>query len=255
MARPTIAADSPVQNPAHLGVMLDDIQVEAIISMINEHAAALDNADVPPGTLGVATTTSGAIPLTAAYNYLSITGTQAYTLADGTVAGQTIEIEVSVAASTPLGTITLDMDTAGGGAGATILFFAVGQYLKLIWNGTGWHCTGLRRAGAQTVVVGTTIPSRMAATYNLSVTGTVHGTSTHAIPNGLVPGERFHLDVTTAASTPIGDIAAAYKLAVSTAATSLAHIEATDVVLDCSWDGAAWQTLNFVAGASSATLS
>lgn len=262
MTRPTLPVLSPTQNPTHLGILLNTTNVETLVTMVNEHAAALDTAAVPPGTLGYETITSGAVDLTKTKSYLSVTGTVAFTLANGTATGQTHRLECSVAATTPLGTLTVTtMDTAGGGASATFVFTAVGQVLDLEWNGTAWHITRKVRAGRQAVVLGTTVLTgfTMFAAADLSVTGTVHSTTTKGLPAGQIPGEMFYADVTTAASSALGDIAITAKTTVGVAATSWANIGNTSTTKDsCAqfmWDGAAWQALSFTAGAGTATLS
>ncbi len=259
MTRPTIAYNSPATNPPTEGTLLDNATVQVLVDMVNEHASALDTAGVPPGTLGYETKTSGALSLAKTKTYLSITNSVAFTLADGTATGQTHEIECSAVSGTPIGSLTVaTMDTAGGGASALFIFNAVGQKLSLEWNGSAWHIRSLSPAGRTTVALASTTTTGMVMNlaWDITVSGTKHGTSTHALPNGRFPGQRIHLDVITASSTPIGDLAGAYLLPVGTAATSWAHIEDVDTTIDAFWDGAAWQVVQFTAGSSSAaTLS
>jgi hypothetical protein len=85
----------------------------------------------------------------------------------------------------------------------------------------------------------------MAYTYDLSVTGTVVSTTTKALPNGTVPGERCHIDVLTAATSAAGTLGFVGMSAVGVAVTSAANIGngATDksFVLTLEWSGAEWQ--------------
>ena len=191
------------------------------------------------------------------FSYVSVTGTVAFTLADGTVTGQTKHIECSVAATTPLGTLTIT--TPNTGEGATHVFTAVNQSIDLIWLTTGWHMVGKRRSGRQAVVVGTTVLRGataysgydLAAAYDLSVTGTVHSTGTKGIPDGTLAGERIHIDVLTAAITATGDIDITAKTTVGVAATNWGSTGTslgsagtnTTAVLEGVWDGSAWQAV------------
>jgi hypothetical protein len=190
------------------------------------------------------TKTSGALSVDPGtpYSLVSVTGTVAFTLADGVIEGQVKEIECTVAATTPLGTLTIT--TPFTSQSSTHVFTAVGQKLTLVWRTLGWAMIDKKRAGSQAVVVGTTVLTGydMASTYALSVTGTVSSTTTKGLPNGTVPGERMKITTPTAASSPVGDIAVtAVTIATNAAATSLAGINATTAQAGFTWNGAAWQ--------------
>jgi hypothetical protein len=219
---------------------------------INEHDTSLDAIGAP--TTMTETKTSGALTLTTQISYLSITGTVAFTLADGTIVGQTKEIECSVVSGTPLGTVTIATPNTTYSEPATHVFTALGQRLKLIWLAAGWHVISKVRAGRQAIVVGTTDTTGldMCLAYDLSVTGTVHSTgSTKKIPNGQIAGERIHIDVLTAAISATGDIDITAKTTVGVSATSWGGSGTslgsagtnTTAVLDAVWDGAAWQAV------------
>ena len=190
--------------------------------------------------------TSGALSISTAlpYSHVSVTGTVAYTLADGTIEGQIKEIECTVIGGTPLGTLTLA--TPFTGQSAVHVFTAVGQRLFLVWRALGWKVIGKQRAGVQAVVVGTTVLTGydMASVYALSVTGTVSSTTTKGIPAGQVGGERIHLSTPTVASTANGDIAiTAVNAETNAACTSFGNIgnDATTASgMSLTWNGAAW---------------
>lgn len=186
---------------------------------------------------------SGAISPTAGRVDVSVSGTKAYTLADGT-AGHEMDIVCVSAASTPLGTITIA--TPFDSQPATHILFAVGQRIRLRMTATGWMVIEKRRAGSLTVVVGTDVLTGhdMAETYNLSVTGTVSSTSTKALPDGLVIGELMQLRCTVAASTPVGSIDGTYKAAAGTATTHAGAVDSTADYAVAIWDGAAWLVTN-----------
>lgn len=196
--------------------------------------------------VGQETKTSGALSLTAK-SLLSVTNTVAFTLADGTITGQQKYIEVSAVSGTPLGTLTIA--TPAGTESATHVFTAVGQSAAFEWNGTGWHMIAKKRAGHQTLVIGTTLTAGldMALTYDLSVTGAVVSSTTKALPDGTVPGEVCHIDVTTASGSAAGQLFFSGESAVGVGVGSAVNIGngATDksFVLAMVWDGSKWQII------------
>jgi hypothetical protein len=129
--------DGGVGRPvAGIAVMLDGGQVMVAVgfpwgvydlTQLNGSAAGPSNL-VTSGALGLTRTTR-----------VSVTGTQAFSLANGTVVGQRKSIRCTVAASTPVGTLT----PASASGFTTILFDAVGECAELEWNGTAWElvCT------------------------------------------------------------------------------------------------------------------
>jgi len=90
------------------------------------------------------TKTVGALSLGTTISFLSVDGTKAYTLADGTAEGEVKIVICTVAANTPAGTLT---PNATAGAYATIAFNTVGQSATLVWTGSGWAIAG-RQSGA-----------------------------------------------------------------------------------------------------------
>lgn len=197
----------------------------------------------PSGAVGIAaaseTITSGAANTGVDTTYLSVTGTQAYTLADGTYVGQKKNIECTVAASTPIGTLTIN-DVDGGPL--THVFNAVGQRLELEWRTGGWHTNRKVRAGVEIVVIGTTEMAGhdMHAVLSTSVTGTVSSTGTKSVPDGTVPGELLIVACSTAASTPIGNINFTGLTLANAAVTDLQAIGATTDTVTLEWTGAKW---------------
>jgi hypothetical protein len=193
------------------------------------------------------TVTTGAINPDIPICYLSVTGTKSYTLADGTHIGQPMRIECTVAATSPAGTLTIN--DAYLSEGATYFFDTVGQVIDLEWRTGGWKLRDKRRAGAVTVVVGTDVltAKRLAARYNLSVTGTVTGAAASGfnIPNGTIVGERIDVQVTTAATCPAGEIDITALTLDGGAATKIDDIDGTTSHhAQFVWDGAAWQVVS-----------
>lgn len=190
--------------------------------------------------LGRETVTSGALSLDILTSDLSVTGTQAFTLADGRFVGQRKIVSCSVAASTPLGTLTIN--DAFGSESTVHVFTAVGQRLELEWTSTGWKMIAKRRAGTQVAVIGTTVLTGydMALLYDCQVTGTVSSTTTKSIPDGTVPGETMYTGCSVAASTPIGNINFTGSTLAGAAVTDLQAIGATTDTVTLVWTGAKW---------------
>jgi len=107
-----------------------------------EELTALDTALAQAAEEGVATIVSGAIPLGTSTIAMSVTGTVAYTLADGTRVGQKKDFICTVAASTPDGVLT----PANFVDGATLGFNAVGESATLVWTAAGWLVTAINGA-------------------------------------------------------------------------------------------------------------
>lgn len=191
--------------------------------------------------LGRETVTSGALSLDITTSDLSVTGTQAYTLADGRFAGQRKSVNCSVAASTPLGTLTIATE-ATSLTNVTHVFTAVGQRLDLEWGTTGWKIIVKRRSGTQVAVIGTTVLTGydMAVLYDCQVTGTVSSTTTKSLPDGKVPGETCYIGMSVAASTPIGNINFTGSTLAGVAATDLQALGATTDTVTLVWTGAKW---------------
>lgn len=212
--------------------------VTGTVGMIGEMLAPLAAA---VNTEYAAVSASGAIPPTASTVDLTVSGTKAYTLADGTV-GHEIDILCVSAASSPLGTLTIA--TVFGSESTTHVFTTAGQRLKLRMTATGWKVAAKTRTGSLTVVVGTDVLTGhdMVATYNLSITGTVTSDTTKAIPSGQVEGEAIWIRCTTAASTPNGSISITAKTLAGAAATAAAVNATTDYEY-LRWDGSAFQEL------------
>ena len=106
-----------------------------------------------PTYLGLAQTpatfTSGAIDVTTPVSFISVTGTQAYTLAAGT-AGQIKILICTVAGSTPVGVIT-PVASANDGY-TTITFNVVGENATLIYANSGWNVLACGGSVDQTMI-------------------------------------------------------------------------------------------------------
>lgn len=193
----------------------------------------------------------GALDLTVRLTELSVTGTDAYTLAAPTFPGQEKCVRCVLAASTPAATLTITSPdaTAGFVCPATYFFDTIGQEVTFrATTALKWRCIQIKRAGgtADNVVVGTTaITNKMWLRYCLSVTGTVNST----LPNGSCVGERIQVINTTAASTPVGGLAGTYVGGAGVAYTALGAIgvvASATVVGDMAileWDGSAWAVI------------
>jgi hypothetical protein len=193
---------------------------------------------------GTETVTSGALSLNTIDSQTSTTGTVAYTLANGLVAGQLKRVREITAASTPLGTLTIT--TPFGSEPATHVFTAQNQELLLEWTGAAWRVVSKIRAGSETVVVGTTVLTGhdMCLVYNLSVTGTVTSSGSNAIPNSYLSSDVMYVRTTTAASTPNGTINIAGFTKAEVAATAMAGINATTCTAQFIGSSDGWHNVN-----------
>lgn len=193
---------------------------------------------------------AGAITLKTHTTRLAVSGTMAFTLANGSVAGQRKRIVCESAASTPAGTVTITTpdDTAGHVCAGSFVFDTAGQAIELVWTGSKWRCVRVERAGtsgANGVVVGTTslVGKNLWINYCLSVTGTVSSTGNNALPNGSAKGERVVVNVTTAASIPSGSVNGTFRTIAGANATAAGGLDATADTFVAEWDGTRWQVL------------
>lgn len=196
---------------------------------------------------------TGALDPFAALSDITIVGTQTLTLAAPTTQpiGFRKRIKVISATNTPAATLTISgPETATGMVCAATWFMdTVAQEIELeVTSNTLWRARLVNRAGtsgADGVVVGTTVLTgkNLWKTYCLSVTGTVHSTTTKGLPDGSAVGERMYVCVTTAATIPVGDISGKYTVN-GAAKTSMANIDATTEMVAFEWDGAGWALMS-----------
>lgn len=106
--------------------------LDALIAANN--LTALTDAKNLPNAISAA----GAIDPTFRFHTLAVTGTTAYTLANGTYPGQEVTVFVISGASIPVGTVTPASPT--GYATVTALG-AVGDLATFMWTGAGWVVT------------------------------------------------------------------------------------------------------------------
>lgn len=193
------------------------------------------------------TVTSGALALNTPISFISCTGTQAYTLAAGTFAGQEKLIICSVAASTPIGTLTVSSPsaTAGSVLSATHVFNTVGQALHLMWTGSAWRALRTWRAGTVVPIIGTTVLTgyTLNQLYACSVTETVVSATTKGLPDGQFPGDRCTVGCSAVSGTPVGSITFTGISTANAAKTDLQAIGATTDYVVLEWNGLAWVVL------------
>lgn len=117
---------------------ISSINRDVLFNKLAEHDAALDAiGGQVAADISEAPITSGVIPVTSQHSDISITGTQAYTIAAGTKVGQMKSLRVTTAASTPAGTLTGTFLNANAAA-TTIALSAVTHFVLLVWNGAAW---------------------------------------------------------------------------------------------------------------------
>ncbi len=218
----------------------------------NFDQATIDNLRKALGGGVDAVAAPGALALTSYVTELTVSGTDAFTLAAPTVAGQQKRIVCVAATSTPLGTVTISSpdDTAGFVCSSTFTFTAVGQAIELVaTSALKWRCVRKQRAGIKTgIVAGTDVLTglNMVQAYSLAIDGTDAGTGTGGLPDGSAVGERCSIVCESAANSPIGSLTGTYLGMFGTAYTIVGAIgvaASTTVVGDCAlleWNGSAW---------------
>ena len=212
----------------------------AIVAGFNPTARDALLTDLGPSEV----VTSGALNLNKPVHELSVTGTAAYTLAAGTTTGQRKMIVCTVAASIPVGTLTISSPdaTAGLVCPTTFVFTTVGQTVWLVWTGSAWRCVRTQRAGTTVPVLGTTVLTgrNLHQLYSTSVTGTVASSGANGVPNGAYPGDRCIIGCSVAASIPVGSITFAGLTLANVAATDIQAIGALTDTVSLEWNGLAW---------------
>ncbi len=194
-------------------------------------------------------TAPGALSLTITESRLSVDGTDAFTLAAPTYAGQRKVVVCVAAANTPAGTLTVSSPdtTSGFTCPATFFFDNIGQTLEFVATpALKWRCVKKVRTGAKTLTVGTTVTTGIAdmSHINLAVTGTVASTGTKGIPVGAAPGELLIVGCSTAGGTPHGDIfVTAVRNGAGVAGNTLDDFTALTDQMLLQWTGAEWQVL------------
>lgn len=237
-------ANSELQNSALGPNLANDVYTK-----LSEHDSALDTAEAK-----IATLTNGAEILAsgsttgAPVSLLNVSGTKAYTLADGTYPGQIKRVECITAASTPAGTLTVT--TPLGSEPTSYFFDTANQAVVFSWQAAssapttyGWHVIGKQRAGKKTFTVGTN--NVAAAELHLQVDLSITNTVTSTLGDGQVPGEEMHITVSTAGGTPVGSLTTTHITgkAGATASTGLTSIGATTAYMWMRWDGANWHEI------------
>jgi len=121
------------RSPAGVVVAVDSVgvsvQIAQQLSKLVESAISTGSAPVETGL------TSGAISVTKRSSTLAVSGTVAYTLADGTRVGQRKTITADSAGSTPHGVVT----PAHGSGWTSADFTTVRGSLELEWTSGGWR--------------------------------------------------------------------------------------------------------------------
>ncbi len=210
-------------------------------------------ADLEAGEAIDVVSAPGALSLTRIRSELQVTGSDALTLAAPTYANQRKIITCTLAASIPLGTLTITSpdDTTGFVCPAAHVFNAVGQELELVATAAlKWRCVRKKRAGILAGIVGgTTVLTglNMNSVYAMAIDGTDAGTGAGGLPNGSAVGERCSIVVESIAGIPAGSLTGAYLGVGGTAYTvagafgvAAATTTPGDVLVGV-WNGSAWQ--------------
>lgn len=190
--------------------------------------------------LGRETVTSGVCSIDVVTTELSVTGTQAYTLGDGRFVGAKKNLVCTVAASTPVGTLTIN--DAFGTEPTSYVFTAVGQRLELEWVTGGWKVVRLVTAGTDTPAAASTL-RQMVQLHVIAISGT----QDWVLPDGVVPGQLKTFKVASAASTPVGTISGLFYDEDGSADGVDINFDAAADMATVVWDGARWNPIQLVA--------
>lgn len=176
---------------------------------------------------------------------LTVSGTKAYTLANGTYVGQRKAIECVSAASTPLGTVTI-ATMSGSRTDVAYVFSTAGARLELEWTSGGWRETLVRPAGRDVPAAASTL-NPLIALHDIAI----DGTDDWVLPSGTCPGQRQSFKVSAAANTPVGTISGLFYDEDGSADGVDINLDAAADMATVVWDGARWDPIQLV----SATIS
>ncbi len=179
------------------------------------------------------TVTSGALNPDIAESYLSVTSTVAFTLADGTRIGQRKRIEVTVAATSPAGTLTIN--DAYASQPTAWVFTEVGQMIEIEWTATGWRLLTLRAAGIDAPAGATTL-NMLVYLHNVTIADTLDW----ILPSGVVPGQMQSIKVAATSGSPAGTISGLFYTTAGAATGVDVVINAASDAALLVWNGARW---------------
>lgn len=182
-----------------------------------------------------------AIPLTE----LTVSGTVAYTLANGTYVGQKKAIECVAAASTPLGTVTIATMT-GSRTNVAYVFSTATARLELEWTATGWRETALRPAGADAPAASSTL-NPLVLLHIVAIADTVD----FVLAAGTVPGQVQHVIAGSNSGTPVGTISGLFYDEDGSADGVDVNFNAAGDTAVLMWNGVRWMPITLI----SATIS
>lgn len=117
------------------------------VSTTGIHGGGFYSGFIPDAA--ASTTASGAISVANYFTNITVDGTKAYTLADGTVTGQRKMILCSAATSSPAGTITIASPISA--SLDVIAISAIGDVVELVWTGVAWRILSLHNCKLGTV--------------------------------------------------------------------------------------------------------
>lgn len=177
-----------------------------------------------PGALEPAWTTS----------FLSIDGTDAFTLADGIRIGQRKTVECTAATNTPVGTLTLN--DAYTGEATAIVFKEVGQKISLEWTGAGWKL--LEAWGSESITAAGALEPVWPTSY-VGPTNTV----AYTLAAGTRIGQRKTIKCNSVGGTPLGTVTLAD--AWSTEPTAWVF-NTVGQAIELEWTSTGWKILDVV---------
>lgn len=191
---------------------------------------ALNSSDGVPGG-GVGSFENEAITPGVRLALITVAGTDALTLADGTFVGQMITIVCIAASATPIGTLTLN--DAYTGESTTVVFTGVGQQVTYAWTAAGWKL--IEAFGVETVSAAGALEPRWHTSY-LSVTNTV----AYTLAAGTRLGQRKRIECSAVSGTPLGTVTVADMAGSEPTAWVFTTVGQS---LDLEWQSGGWHVI------------
>jgi hypothetical protein len=245
----TVMTDTSGRAIAHTGTnKVLGIYVGTANSASGEyHSVLLQGSDGTPGGGLESVSAAGAVSASTYETHLTVSGTVAYTMGDGSIVGQRKRITCISGASTPLGTVTLNGAQAAYGSEPTAyVFTTAGQYVEWEWTATGWKIVALGQAGIETVAnAGTANP--LCLVHQVEIADTVDFIQ----PDGLIAGQRSIWYATANSGTPVGTVSGLFYDEDFSADGIDVNFNAAADMADLVWVGPRW----YAQALTSATIS
>lgn len=196
-----------------------------------------------------ALTDSGAINATTEITTLAVTGTDAYSMADGLYVGQRKIVRCILATGTPHGVVTPTTVSAyaiGGTQPASVDFMVAGQEVEYEWHADGWAIVNIVCAGVEAVTAGQA-GNPLFQVHTAAIADTVD----FLVTAGIYAGQKSRWVASANSGTPVGTLSGLFYLTTGAATGVDVNFNAASDAVDLEWSGARW----FATSLTSATIS